>query len=200
VLERDNRGIGVDDPAGTGVVGSKRIYQIDISDATDVTDVILPAEVLPANVIAVSKSQAFIDLAANTVLPNGKIAEKWEGLAIGPRLKDGARAILAGNDNDYSVTQSGSGTQFDVYVDFNGITSSATSTSRRALKASRSVRYRRAIRSCRACCTPIACWRAICRLMFRRTGTTERRPSIDRQDGRHVTVPKPSLGLIVISQ
>lgn len=70
--------------------------------------------------IAVSKSPVFIDLAANTVLPNGKIAEKWEGLAIGPRLKDGARAILAGNDNDYSVTQSGSGTQFDVYVDFNG--------------------------------------------------------------------------------
>ena len=120
VLERDNRGIGVDDPAGTSVVGSKRIYRIDISDATDVTDVILPADVLPANVIAVSKSPVFIDLAANTVLPNGKIAEKWEGLAIGPRLKDGARAILAGNDNDYSVTQSGSGTQFDVYVDFNG--------------------------------------------------------------------------------
>ena len=83
MIERDNRGIGVDDPAGTGVVGSKRIYQIDISDATDVTDVILPADVLPANVIAVSKSPVFIDLAANTVLPNGKIAEKWEGLASG---------------------------------------------------------------------------------------------------------------------
>jgi hypothetical protein len=37
VLERDNRGIGVDDPAGTSVVGSKRIYRIDISDATDVS-------------------------------------------------------------------------------------------------------------------------------------------------------------------
>lgn len=120
VLERDNRGIGVDDPAGTSIVGSKRVYQIDISGATDVTDVILPADALPANVIAVSKSPVFIDLAANTVLPNGKIAEKWEGLAIGPRLKGGARAILAGNDNDYSVTQSGSGTQFDVYVNFTG--------------------------------------------------------------------------------
>ena len=28
--------------------------------------------------------------------------------------------ILAGNDNDYSVTQTGAGEQFDVYVDFNG--------------------------------------------------------------------------------
>ncbi len=122
VLERDNRGIGVDDPAGASVVGSKRVYKIDISGATDVTDVILPADALPAGVIPVSKSSVFIDLAADTVLPNEKIAEKWEGLAIGPRLKgqDRARVIIAGNDNDYSVTQTGSGTQFDVYVDFNG--------------------------------------------------------------------------------
>jgi hypothetical protein len=120
VLERDNRGIGVDDPAGNSVVGSKRVYRIDISGATDVTEVILPADTLPTNVIAVSKSHVFIDLAANTVLPNRKIAEKWEDLAIGPRLRKGARVIIAGNDNDYSVTQSGSGTQFDVYVNFTG--------------------------------------------------------------------------------
>ncbi|MGH8610779.1 MAG: esterase-like activity of phytase family protein [Gammaproteobacteria bacterium] len=119
-LERDNRGIGVDDPLGNNVVGSKRVYKIDISGATDVTDITLPLDALPLNVFAVSKSPVFIDLATDTVLPNGKIAEKWEGLAIGPRLKSGARVILAGNDNDYSVTQSGSGTQFDVYVDFNG--------------------------------------------------------------------------------
>jgi hypothetical protein len=68
----------------------------------------------------VTKSDVFIDLAENTLLPNGKQAEKWEGLAIGPRLKNGAHLILTGNDNDYSVTQSGSGVQFDVYVDFNG--------------------------------------------------------------------------------
>ena len=42
------------------------------------------------------------------------------GPRIGPRLKNGARVIIAGNDNDYSVTQSGSGTQFDVYVNFTG--------------------------------------------------------------------------------
>ena len=37
-----------------------------------------------------------------------------------PRLLTGGRGILTGNDNDYSVTQTGSGEQFDVYVDFKG--------------------------------------------------------------------------------
>jgi hypothetical protein len=37
VLERDNRGIGVDDPAGANVVGSKRVYRIDVQGATDVS-------------------------------------------------------------------------------------------------------------------------------------------------------------------
>ena len=47
--------------------------------------------------------------------------EKWEGLTIGPKLKDGGHLILAGNDNDYSVTQeAGTNVQFDVYVDFEG--------------------------------------------------------------------------------
>ena len=84
------------------------------------SQVTLPADALPADIVPVSKSGVFIDLAANTLLPNGKLAEKWEGLAIGPRLKDGSRAIIACNDNDYSVTQTGAGTQYDVYVDFMG--------------------------------------------------------------------------------
>ena len=33
VLERDNRGIGVEDPAGATVVGSKRVYRIDVRGA-----------------------------------------------------------------------------------------------------------------------------------------------------------------------
>ena len=41
-------------------------------------------------------------------------------MAIGPQLSGGRRLILLGNDNDYSVTQTGAGEQFDVYVDFNG--------------------------------------------------------------------------------
>ena len=33
VLERDNRGIGIDDPAGASVIGSKRVFKIDIEGA-----------------------------------------------------------------------------------------------------------------------------------------------------------------------
>ena len=128
VIERDNRGIGVDNPAGTasaslGIVGSKRVHKIEITDATtDISNLDLPDDgnLVAANITPVEKSAVFIDLAADTLLPNENRAEKWEGLTIGPRLRDGGYAIVAGNDNDYSATQSGSGTQFDVYVDFEG--------------------------------------------------------------------------------
>jgi hypothetical protein len=121
VLERDNRGIGVDDPAGARTVGSKRVFKINITGATDVTNVVLGLNALPAGTVAVVKSPAvFLNLQLNTSLPNGEQAEKWEGLTIGPRLKGGDFMLLAGNDNDYSVTQTGAGEQFDVYVDFNG--------------------------------------------------------------------------------
>ena len=134
VLERDNRGIGVDNPAGRGpvggpipalgVVGSKRVYKIDIAGATDVSALALPDDgnLAAVGIVPVQKNDAsvFIDLSANTLLPNGNQAEKWEGLAIGPKLVGGARVIVAGNDNDYSVTQTGAGEQFDVYVNFAG--------------------------------------------------------------------------------
>ena len=134
VLERDNRGIGVDNPTGRGsaggpipapgVVGSKRVYKIDVTGATDVSGLSLPDDgnLAALGIVPVQKNDAdvFIDLAANTLLPNGNQAEKWEGLAIGPKLVGGGRVIVAGNDNDYSVTQTGAGEQFDVYVDFAG--------------------------------------------------------------------------------
>ena len=37
---------------------------------------------------------------------------------MGPRLANGQYLMLAGTDNDYSVTQSGTGTQYDVYFRF----------------------------------------------------------------------------------
>jgi hypothetical protein len=125
VLERDNRGIGVDDPAGANVVGSKRVFKIDVLGATDIADRALPSDgnltaAVPPIVPVTKSPEVFIDLSANT-LPNGKQAEKWEGLTIGPRLRHGGFLILTGNDNDYSVTQDAATTvQFDVYVDFNG--------------------------------------------------------------------------------
>ena len=55
VLERDNRGIGVDDPIGARAVGSKRIYKINITGASDVTGIPLGADALPSGVVAVAK-------------------------------------------------------------------------------------------------------------------------------------------------
>lgn len=43
-----------------------------------------------------------------------------QGLAIGPRLGGGAYLVLAGTDNDYSVTQNASSVQFDVYFKAQG--------------------------------------------------------------------------------
>lgn len=122
VLERDNRGIGIDDPAGANVMGSKRVFKIDVTGATNIAARTLPDndDLAAVAITPVAKSTVFMNLQANTVLPNSKQAEKWEGLAIGPRLKSGNRLILTGNDNDFSVTQTGAGTQYDVYVNFLG--------------------------------------------------------------------------------
>ncbi|MEQ1911430.1 MAG: esterase-like activity of phytase family protein [Vicinamibacterales bacterium] len=122
VLERDNRGIGIDDPTGGNVVGSKRVYKIDINGATNVAALNLPDndDLTAAGITPVTKSAVFLNIQANTVLPNQKQIEKWEGLAVGPRLRNGARLLLVGNDNDFSVTQTGAGTQYDVYVNFLG--------------------------------------------------------------------------------
>ena len=114
VLERNNRGIGV---GATVSPADKAVYEIDLASATDVSNVTLPATGAFAG--AVVKSIKKIDLDANTLDALGnKSPEKWEGLAIGPQLANGQYLILAGTDNDYSVTQSGSGTQFDVWFDF----------------------------------------------------------------------------------
>jgi hypothetical protein len=132
VLERDNRGIGVENPTGVpgaaGVTGSKRIFKVTIpSTVTDVTNIPLARLGLTnpttgVTIVPVTKQPApFIDIVPDTLLPNGNQAEKWEGVTIGPELKDGSHLILVGNDNDYSVTQIvGSPAQFDIYVDFDG--------------------------------------------------------------------------------
>jgi hypothetical protein len=71
-------------------------------------------------VVAVAKDPAkVLDLDANTLAAlGGRSPEKWEGLTVGPRLSDGRYALIAGTDNDYSVTQNAGGVQFDVYFDF----------------------------------------------------------------------------------
>ena len=117
VLERNNRGIGT---GATLASPDKAVFQIDLAGATDVSAITLPAgATLPAGVVAVVKGAKVMDLDADTLAALGnKSPEKWEGLAVGPQLANGKYVVLAGSDNDYSVTQNGSGTQFDVYFRF----------------------------------------------------------------------------------
>ena len=117
VLERDNRGLGIE---VTPTPVHKRIYRISLRDATDVQDILLAnSDDLPSGVIPVSK-EPFIDVLAQLTKVRQTVPEKLEGLAIGPRLADGSYAILLGTDNDYSVTQTGAGEQFNVCVDTTG--------------------------------------------------------------------------------
>jgi hypothetical protein len=114
VLERDNRGVGIDDPAGLIPVSTKRIYRIDIAGATDVKDVGLSGtNTLPAGIVPVAKT-LFLDLVTELKEAEAAVPEKMEGLAIGPRLADGTYAVIAATDNDFSVTQKDNRTQFDV--------------------------------------------------------------------------------------
>lgn len=120
VLERNNRGVGV--PNANLSSPDKLVYTIDISGASDVSGIDLDAP-LPAGFNAVSKAASpLLNLASSDALNSpslaalgGRSPEKWEGLTVGPQLQDGSFLLLAGTDNDYSVTQNGSNVQFDVY-------------------------------------------------------------------------------------
>ncbi|HEY0661879.1 MAG TPA: esterase-like activity of phytase family protein [Lysobacter sp.] len=115
VLERDNRGLGVE---VTGTPLHKRVYRISLAGASDISAVSLAgSNDLPAGVVAVGKAPELDILAALRAAGAQDIPEKLEGLAIGPRLADGRHLVLIGSDNDYSVTQTGAGVQFEVCVD-----------------------------------------------------------------------------------
>ncbi len=128
VLERDNRGFGVDDPNGAKPVGSKQIFKIDLAGATDVKDISLAGtNTLPAGVNAVQKvATPFLDFAAALKRMGLPVPEKLEGFTFGPRLADGSYTLILVTDNDFSVTQNGSGVQFDVCT--SGVAGSGTST------------------------------------------------------------------------
>lgn len=114
VLERNNRGVGVGAELATA---DKEVYKIDLSGATNVSNIDLDAP--GVTYTKVTKSAQFLDLDADTLAALGnKSPEKWEGLAIGPKLADGSYLLLTGTDNDYSVTQNGSNIQLDVYFNF----------------------------------------------------------------------------------
>jgi hypothetical protein len=112
VLERNNRGLG----SGAELTPqNKKVFKIDIAGAADVSDVVLDNAFAGAAVKKIATP--YLDLGADTLAAlGGLVPEKWEGLTIGPRLDDGSFLMLAGTDNDYSVSQiAGSPTQYDVY-------------------------------------------------------------------------------------
>lgn len=119
VLERNNRGLGVDANVPSP---NKKVFRIDLTGATDVTGLNLTTAPMGSWTPVTKVTIPWLDLAAAATLAHPSLAalggvspEKWEGLTVGPRLRDGSFLVLAGTDNDYSATQNGSSVQFDVY-------------------------------------------------------------------------------------
>ena len=105
VLERNNRGIGVGATLGTapGTPGgpNKKLFRIDIAGATDYSDVPFSASTCPSGKVKKEgdANHPFLDIAAQTVAQlNGKVPEKWEGLAIGPLLNNNNYLLVVGTD------------------------------------------------------------------------------------------------------
>jgi hypothetical protein len=120
VLERDTRGLNPETILSGNVedltVGTKRIYKIDLSAASDVSGLSLAGtNVLPGDVTPAAKSLV-LDLQAELVALGRAIPERIEGLAIGPQLADGSYSLLLGTDNDFSIAEIGA-SLFDVYTD-----------------------------------------------------------------------------------
>ena len=94
VIERDGK---------PGLPGSiKRLYKIDLRDATDISHIeSLPATDLPPKIRPVTK-RLFLDLLdPKWGLVGESFPAKIEGIAFGPRRKDGSRLLLISSDNDF---------------------------------------------------------------------------------------------------
>jgi hypothetical protein len=97
VLERDNKG-------GTAAK-FKRLYRIDLTAATDVSQVNrLPKDTLPAYITPVRKT-LLLDLLDDRWGLAESMPEKTEGLAWGPILPDGRRTLIVTSDNDFIAEQ-----------------------------------------------------------------------------------------------
>ena len=128
VIERDNRGLGVDPETAFLESGTKRVYVIDLAGATDISNQIITNGVLPIGAVAVIKANApFLDVLAS-IGNQAVIAEKLEGLSFGDRLADGGISLLLASDNDFSVTQIGGSTQFDVCTNTTSLVNVALDT------------------------------------------------------------------------
>jgi|GEM_PF-399158 len=124
VIERDNRGVGADDPLGKNPVAHKRLYFVSLAGATDVSLISLAGgndligqDPLNNDVTVIPASKTFfLDVKAALLNAGLPLTEKLEGITFGPKLNDGNYLLLLGTDNDYSVTQTGGNEQYDVYT------------------------------------------------------------------------------------
>ena len=108
VLERDNRSLVPTPPNAAQTPNLKRIYKIDLAKPglTDVSSVdSLPQGALDPSIVPVTKT-LFLDLldpsykVSATQTIKDVIAEKIEGMAWGPDLKDGRHLLYVFSDND----------------------------------------------------------------------------------------------------
>lgn len=82
----------------------RRIYRVDITDATDVSSVAaLPRKGLPPKIKPVSKTLVLDLLDPRFHLAGESMPEKVEALALGPDLPDGRHLLLVATDNDYDL-------------------------------------------------------------------------------------------------
>src|SRR5262249_24217504 len=86
VLERNNRGVGIDRAKTKDPV--KLVYRIDVEDVADVSGIEIKSGVKPP--LVAKAGQPLFDLARPLDEFGKKVPEKFEGLAIGPKLDDGS--------------------------------------------------------------------------------------------------------------
>ena len=94
VLERDGDK-GLDS-------GCKKIYRVNIRDASDVSNIqSLAGAKLPDNFVSLKK-ELFLDLLAKEHgLKDSFFPAKIEGIALGPKQADGSRLLMVSSDNDF---------------------------------------------------------------------------------------------------
>lgn len=110
VIERDGK------PGTPGSV--KHLYEIGLREATDISRIdSLPATGIPAGVRPVVK-RLFLDLLdPRWGLAGESFPAKIEGIAFGPRLKDGSRLLLITSDNDFKPDEATHIYAFSVRID-----------------------------------------------------------------------------------
>lgn len=109
VLERDNRGIGDENPVNASPVlsqvATKRIYHIDITGATDVSGMSLAGftgAVPGVTPVQKNESNPFLNIQTELQQAGLIVPEKIEGIARGPSLGGKRFALIAINDHDFS--------------------------------------------------------------------------------------------------